>query len=50
MLEIITRMKRKIDKSITLVIDVSGLTISKKGTYIEDKWKKERREYLKLHI
>ena len=22
----------------------------KKGHYIEDKWKKERREYLKLHI
>lgn len=40
----------KIDESITLVIDASGLTISKKGTYIEDKWKKERREYLKLHI
>lgn len=38
------------DKSITLVIDASGLTISKKGNYIEDKWKKERREYLKLHI
>jgi len=40
----------KIDESITLVIDASGLTISKKGTYIEDKWRKERREYLKLHI
>lgn len=40
----------KIDESITVVIDASGLTISKKGTYIEDKWKKERREYLKLHI
>jgi hypothetical protein len=39
-----------IDESITVVIDASGLTISKKGIYIEDKWKKERREYLKLHI
>jgi len=37
-------------ESITLVIDASGLTTSKKGHYIEDKWKKERREYLKLHI
>jgi hypothetical protein len=32
------------DKSITLVIDASGLTISKKGNYIEDKWKKEHAE------
>jgi hypothetical protein len=40
----------RIGKSITLVIDASGLTTSKKGNYIEDKWKKERREYLKLHI
>jgi predicted metal-binding protein len=39
-----------IDESITLVIDASGLTTSKKGNYIENKWKKERREYLKLHI
>ncbi|MGB9167398.1 MAG: IS5 family transposase [Nitrososphaeraceae archaeon] len=35
----------------TVIIDASGLiTSSKKGNYIEDKWKKERREYLKLHI
>ena len=41
----------RIGKSITVVIDASGLTTSsKKGNYIEDKWKKERREYLKLHI
>jgi len=31
-------------------VDASGLVISKRGHYIEDKWKKERREYLKLHI
>ena len=37
-------------ESITLAIDASGLNISKKAHYIEDKWKKERREYLKLHI
>jgi hypothetical protein len=41
----------RIGKSITLVVDASGFTTSsKKGNYIEDKWKKERREYLKLHI
>jgi len=39
-----------IDESINLVIDASGLVISRRGHYIEDKWKKERREYLKLHI
>ena len=40
----------RIGKSITIVVDASGLTTSKKGKYIEDRWKKERREYLKLHI
>ena len=33
-----------------MVIDASGLPILKRGNYIEDKWKKERREYLKSHI
>jgi hypothetical protein len=33
-----------------LIVDASGLVISKIGNYIEDKWKRERREYLKLHI
>lgn len=32
------------NKSITLVVDASGLSISKRGHYIEDKWKKERVE------
>ncbi|HJS63329.1 MAG TPA: transposase [Nitrososphaeraceae archaeon] len=41
----------RMSKSITIVIGASGLTTSsKKGNYIEDKWKKEGREYLKLHI
>jgi len=40
----------RIRKSITLVVDASGLSTSNKGHYIEDKWKKERREYLKLHV
>lgn len=36
--------------TINLGVDASGLVISKRGNYIEDKWKKERREYIKLHI
>ena len=39
-----------IDESLTIVIDASGLALYKKGNYIEDVWKKELREYLKLHI
>ncbi len=35
---------------ITLIVDGSGLTISKKGDYIEDKWKREKKEFVKLHI
>lgn len=26
------------------------MTISKKGDYIEDKWKREKKEFVKLHI
>jgi hypothetical protein len=36
--------------TINLGVDASGLVISKRGNYIEDRWKKERREYIKLHI
>jgi Transposase DDE domain len=32
------------DDPITLIVDASGLTISKKGNYIEDKWKREKKE------
>ena len=36
---------------ITLIVDASGLTVSKKGDYIEDKWKREKKkEFVKLHI
>jgi hypothetical protein len=35
---------------ITIVVDSSGLSVSNKGFYIEDRWKKEKRKYLKLHI
>jgi hypothetical protein len=38
------------DKPITLIVDASGLTISKKGDYIEEKWVREKKEFIKLHI
>jgi len=38
------------DKPITLIVDASGLTLSKKGDYIEDKWIREKKEFVKLHI
>lgn len=34
----------------TVIVDSSGLSVSNKGSYIEDKWKKEKRKYVKLHI
>jgi hypothetical protein len=38
------------DKPMTLIVDASGLTISKKGDYIEEKWIREKKEFIKLHI
>ena len=38
------------DKPITLIVDASGLSISKKGDYIEEKWIREKKEFVKLHI
>jgi len=35
---------------ITVVVDSTGLTTTNKGSYIEDKWKKEKRKFIKLHI
>ena len=35
---------------ITLIVDASGLTVSKKGDYIEEKWIHEKKEFIKLHI
>ena len=31
-------------------MDASGLTVSKKGDYIEEKWIREKKEFIKLHI
>jgi hypothetical protein len=33
------------DKPITLVVDISGLTLTKKGDYIEQKWISKRKEF-----
>ena len=38
------------DKPVTLIVDASGLTLSKKGDYIEEKWIREKKEFIKLHI
>ena len=38
------------DKLTTLIVDASGLIISKKGDYIEEKWILEKKEFVKLHI
>jgi hypothetical protein len=38
------------DKPVTLIVDTSGLTVSKKGDYIEEKWIREKKEFIKLHI
>jgi hypothetical protein len=35
---------------VTLIVDASGLTMSKKGDYIEEKWKREKKDFIKLHI
>lgn len=35
---------------ITLIVDASGLTITKKGDYIEQKWIRKKKEFVKLHI
>ncbi|PWU80638.1 MAG: hypothetical protein DLM72_11230, partial [Candidatus Nitrosopolaris wilkensis] len=35
---------------ITLIVDASGLTVSNKGHYIEQKWIRKKKEFVKLHI
>ncbi len=35
---------------ITVVIDSTGLSTTTKGAYIENKWRGEKRKFLKLHI
>jgi Transposase DDE domain len=37
-------------KPITLIVDASGLTITKKGDYLEQKWIRKKKEFVKLHI
>lgn len=38
------------DRPCTLIVDASGLTISRKGDYIEEKWIRDKKEFIKLHI
>jgi len=38
------------NKPITVIVDASGLTITKKGDYIEQKWIRKKKEFIKLHI
>jgi transposase len=39
------------NEPMTVIADSTGLSVSNKGSYIiEDKWKKEKRKYVKLHI
>jgi hypothetical protein len=35
---------------LTVIVDASGLTITKKGDYIEQKWIRKKKEFIKLHI
>jgi DDE family transposase len=35
---------------LTLIVDASDLTVSKKGDYIQEKWICEKKEFIKLHI
>lgn len=38
------------ERPVTLIVDASGLTTTKKGHYIEQKWIRKRKEFVKLHI
>jgi hypothetical protein len=38
------------EEPITLIVDASGLTVSRKGHYIEQKWIRKKKEFVKLHI
>ena len=48
--EMIIRTQNESGEPITTVVDSTGLTTTTKGAYIEAKWKKEKRKFLKLHI
>jgi hypothetical protein len=38
------------EEPITIAVDSTGLSTTNRGSYIESKWKKEKRKFLKLHI
>ncbi len=38
------------NEPMTLVVDSSGLSTTKKGAYIEKLWRKQKRKFVKLHI
>jgi len=38
------------ERPVTLIVDASGLTTTKNGHYIEQKWIRKRKEFVKLHI
>lgn len=39
------------EEPITLIVDASALTVSKKGNYIEEeKWIRGKKDFIKLHI
>src|SRR5438552_18155864 len=38
------------EEPITLIVDASGLTVSREGHYIEQKWIRKKKEFIKLHI
>jgi hypothetical protein len=37
------------EEPVALVVDASDLTVSKKGDYIEEKWIRKKKEFVKLH-
>jgi len=38
------------DEPVTLIVDSTGLSTTKKGAYIEQMWVKKKRKFIKLHI
>lgn len=38
------------EESITLIVDASGLTVTRKGHYIEQILIRKKKEFIKLHI
>jgi Transposase DDE domain len=48
--EMVDGLEEEDAEPITVIVDSSGLSTTNKGSYIEDKWKKEKRKYVKLHL